>query len=266
MKNDLTLLTKKAVEVTHLRLFLDYDGTLAEFAPSPDTILPDPELIDLFQQLVETPGVLPVVISGRRLSHIQKLLPVKGLFLAGTYGLEMKLPDGQLRNSLPYEKVRPTIELLLTQWLKLIQNHTGFYLEDKGWSIALHGRYASQTEINLIMPAAQSVSQELIPGSDFHLSVNERFLELAPSTANKAVAVQWILNELTPENALSVYFGDDEKDEEGYTPVIESGGYAVKVTSKKTHSIARFQMTAPSEVRSWLTNLIQARTIISTEI
>lgn len=259
MKNDFTLLTKKAVEATHLRLFLDYDGTLAEFAPSPDTILPDPELIVLIQQLVKTPGVLPVVISGRRLSHIQKLLPVKGLFLAGTYGLEMQLPDGQLRNSLPYEKVRPTIELLLPQWRKLIQKHSGFFLEDKGWSIALHGRYASQSELIIVMPAAQSVSQELIPGSDFRLSVNERFVELAPITANKAVAVQWILNELTPKNTLSVYFGDDDKDEEGFVRVIESGGYAVKVTSQSVLTIAPFQMTNPAEVRSWLNKLVQLR-------
>lgn len=266
MKNDLTLLTKKAVEATHLRLFLDYDGTLAEFAPSPDTILPDPELIVLFQELVETPGVLPVVISGRRLSHIQKLLPVKGLFLAGTYGLEMQLPGGQLRNSLPYEKVRPTIESLLPQWRKLIENHTGFYLEDKGWSIALHGRYAAQPKLSMVMKAARSAAQELLPGSDFRLSVNERFLELAPSTANKAVAVQWILNELTPQNALSLYFGDDDKDEEGFIPVIESGGYAVRVTTKYTISISQFQISNPEEVRSWLTNLIQAKNIISAEI
>ncbi|PKO02990.1 MAG: trehalose-phosphatase [Chloroflexi bacterium HGW-Chloroflexi-5] len=261
MKNDLELLSKKTIEATHLRLFLDYDGTLAEFASSPDTILPDPELIALFQHLVETPGVLPVVISGRRLSHIQKLLPLPGLFLAGTYGLEMQLPNGQLRNSLNYDNVRPTIERLLPRWRKLIQNQPGFYLEDKGWSLALHGRYASQSELSLVIPAAQSVSQELLIHSSFRLSVNERFLEFAPITANKAVAVQWILKELTPENALSVYFGDDDKDEEGFLPVIESGGYAVRVTSELTHSIAQLQMADPSEVRLWLTNLIQSRSI-----
>jgi trehalose-phosphatase len=151
------------------------------------------------------------------------------------------------------------IELILPHWHKLIQNQSGFYLEDKGWSLALHGRYASQSALSSVMPAAQSMSQKLIPDSRFRLSVNERFLELAPITANKAVAVQWILKELTPENVLSVYVGDDDKDEEGFLPVIEAGGYAVKVTSEITESIAQFQMTNPQEVRTWLTNLIQAR-------
>ncbi|PKO01096.1 MAG: trehalose-phosphatase [Chloroflexi bacterium HGW-Chloroflexi-4] len=259
MKREIYSLTKIAVETPRLRLFLDYDGTLAEFALTPDTVLPDPELIFIFQQLINSPGVLPAIISGRRLSHIQELLPVKGLLLAGTYGVEMQLPNGELRNALTYEKIRPIINQILPHWQKLIQNLTGFYLEDKGWSLALHGKNASPSDLHLVMTKAQSSAQKMLPESNFHLSVSERFLEVSPTLANKAVAVKWILEEMTPEQTLSIYIGDDEKDEDGFKPVIASGGYAVRVSEKQTSSLAQFHMTDPFEVRQWINNLIHAR-------
>ena len=82
-------LTEIALEAETLRLFLDYDGTLDEFAPTPDIVLPNREVISILEQLVGAKGILPAVISGRRLAHIQKLLPVEGLLIAGTYGLEI---------------------------------------------------------------------------------------------------------------------------------------------------------------------------------
>ena len=92
MENKIVGLTRRTTSARNIRLFLDYDGTLAEFADSPDTILPDPALIKLMEQLVAADGILPAVISGRRLSHIRQLLPVAGLLLGGTYGVEMQLP------------------------------------------------------------------------------------------------------------------------------------------------------------------------------
>ena len=80
-----------------LLLFLDYDGTLAEFARTPDIVRSDPELIALLSRLVQHRDLLRVVIlSGRSLSQIQKLLPVPDLLLAGTYGLEFHGDEGEV--------------------------------------------------------------------------------------------------------------------------------------------------------------------------
>ena len=63
----------------HLWLFLDYDGTLADFAATPDEIIPDEELIALIDQLAKQPDIRVTILSGRRLAHIQSLLPVSGI-------------------------------------------------------------------------------------------------------------------------------------------------------------------------------------------
>jgi len=259
MSEDISILTQKAKNAATLRIFLDYDGTLADFAPSPDMILPDPQIIFLIEDLVSSPGVYPAIISGRRLAHMQKLLPLKGLLLGGTYGIEMQLPNGDLYTRIPFEQVRPTIEKLLPLWRELIVKTTGFYLEDKGWSLALHARFADPSESIMVMTSARHIAQAQKPGSNFLLSGNSQFLELAPIEANKAMAVQLVLNEMTPKDSLIIYLGDDEKDEEAFVKILAAEGYAVRVSAKPVETRAQYQIEGPKQVRAWLGNLLAAR-------
>ena len=270
MENDIAILTSKAARAETLRLFLDYDGTLADFAPTPDIILPNDEVIDLLRRLVLAHRVLPAVISGRRLAHIQKLLPVSGLLIAGTYGVEMQLPNGQLRLGLPFELARPALEQLLPRWRALITDRDGFYLEDKGWSLALHGRYATDEAAQAVIKSAVVEAEAVIQaatasaqGSElearFQLLGGERFLEIAPQIANKATAVQWVLQEMTPDDALIIYLGDDDKDEAAFEALLEVGGYAVRVSAEPVETRAQFRLEGPTHVRAWLNELLVAR-------
>jgi trehalose 6-phosphate phosphatase len=59
---------QKIDRAEQLWLFLDYDGTLADFAPTPEDILPDKALISLIERLVSQPDIRVTVISGRRLA------------------------------------------------------------------------------------------------------------------------------------------------------------------------------------------------------
>ena len=83
---------ERLAQAERLWLFLDYDGTLADFAPTPEHVNPDPELVDLIERLARHPRFRVAVVSGRRLSHVQKLVPVPGVLLAGTYGIELQTP------------------------------------------------------------------------------------------------------------------------------------------------------------------------------
>ena len=53
--------------VKRLWLFLDYDGTLAEFAPTPEHILPDPALIKLLSECL--PGKCEGALCVNALAH-----------------------------------------------------------------------------------------------------------------------------------------------------------------------------------------------------
>ena len=259
MKDDSATLIQKAADASILRIFLDYDGTLADFAPSPDIILPDSELIALMERLVNAAGVVPAIISGRRLAHISKLLPVKGLLIGGTYGIEMQLPDGQTRSAMAFEEVRPKMEWLLPLWQKLIENKNDFYLEDKGWSLALHARFAEETEANEVMRAAHQVLRASQEDPRFRLFEGNRFLEYAPMMASKTLAAQWILDELTPKEAFVIYLGDDDKDEEAFSVVSKSAGFAVRVSAAPCETSAQLRLKDPQAVRAWLRDMITLR-------
>ena len=261
MENKIVGLTRRVASARNIRLFLDYDGTLAEFADSPDTILPDPALIKLMELLVAADGILPAVISGRRLSHIRQLLPVAGLLLGGTYGIEMQLPDGSEHTVLPVEQVRPTLDRLLPRWQALIANRSGYYLEDKGWTLALHGRFADPADVQSVMAEAVSEALDLQPGKVFRLMQGDRFLELSPVVANKATSVKWVMEKLTPADALPVYIGDDDKDEEAFTPVLAAGGYAVRVAANAVETSAQYHLPGPSQVRVWLKEILAIRNL-----
>ncbi|MBN1537378.1 MAG: trehalose-phosphatase [Anaerolineales bacterium] len=257
--DDLTGLMHKAARAEVLRLFLDYDGTLAEFASTPDIVMREREILSVLERLVSAKGILPAIISGRRLAHIQKLMPVDGLLLGGTYGIEMQLPDGNFRSVIPFEMVRPTIETLLPHWREIIGEREGFYLEDKGWALAIHGRFAQKEDVEFVMTAAQEEARNLQPDLCFRIMGGDRFLEYAPCEADKSKAVQWVLQELTPQGAMVIYFGDDDKDEAAFEVVAESGGFAVRVADSPVVTGAQFRVKDPSQVRAWLHEFLVIR-------
>ncbi|MBW6473634.1 MAG: hypothetical protein K0B14_10945, partial [Anaerolineaceae bacterium] len=97
-------------------LFLDYDGTLARFAPNPDVVLPDSELIEILHEINLLDRIRLAIISGRRLDHIRSLVPIDGIWLAGSYGLEMIDPRGNEIHLLEFDQLRPGLEIIIPTW------------------------------------------------------------------------------------------------------------------------------------------------------
>jgi len=238
-----------------LWLILDYDGTLADFAPTPDDVLPDASLINLIQKLADCHQIRVTILSGRRLSHIEKLMPIEGILLAGTYGLEMRLQDGSHQQRLAYERIRPVVERLKPEWQDLIWGCGDFFLEDKGWSLALHGRYASEQDAQRTIDLARAIGEKLLAGQDFVLQGGNKFLEAAPRLANKANAVDYLISEFELPNAHYIYLGDDDKDEAAFTVIQRLGGLAGKVGPSLQASGADFRLSSPTQARKWLSQL-----------
>lgn len=239
-----------------IRLFLDYDGTLADFAPTPDIVIPDPELIDLLTRVANDPKLSLAIISGRRLKHIQALLPVKGVWLAGTYGIELLTPKGEQIDRLDFARIRPRLEALKPEWGRLIKGSRGFYLEDKGWSLAIHARFAGDQDAKRVLATARQLVEAIINSSDLHLLGGHKFLEICPSSADKGLAVQYLIDQESVPGALPVYIGDDDKDEKAFEVVKAHNGVAILVASKSRTTLADYRLESPVAVRGLLSSLI----------
>lgn len=243
-------------EAEDLRLFLDYDGTLASFAPTPDEVYPDQELIALLVRLRDAPHIEPAIISGRRLGHIKKLVPVEGILLAGTYGIELVTMDGDQVQRVDHGKIRPFLEKIKPEWIRLIKSRAGFYLEDKDWSLALHAKDAEDQLAEEILEQARS----FLPSSqlfldEFRVLGGQKFLEVAPIQANKGLTIEWLLAEKPLDGALPVYIGDDDKDEEAFAHILKFGGVAIKVSKVEVESKAQLRIVDPAAVRAYLSSL-----------
>ncbi|OGO30470.1 MAG: trehalose-phosphatase, partial [Chloroflexi bacterium RBG_16_54_11] len=159
-----------------LWVFLDYDGTLLPFTRTPDVISPHPKVIDLIKRLAAKSRLRVAIVSGRRLRDLQTLLPVEGIYIAGTYGIEIQTPDMDRIQRADYGLIRPYLERLKPHWEEIIDDRKGFFLEDKGWALALHARFARQKEAKLVISSIQhTLDQDLIT-DEYRLIKHNKFV------------------------------------------------------------------------------------------
>ena len=260
MSQDPVDVARRLSQAKRIWLFLDYDGTLADFAPTPEHVHPDPELVALLTRFAQHPRLRVAVVSGRRLSHVQRLVPVPGILLAGTYGIELQTPEGERIDRLEYGAIRPTLETLRPQWANLLAGREGFFLEDKGWALALHARFAEGHESDRVLAEARRMAAEAIGSAApdlFRLLGGDKFLEIGPQLAHKGRTVEYLLAQYPWPGSLPVYLGDDDKDEEAFVVIKAQGGFAIVVASEPRETQADWRLPSTQAARRWLSTLLQ---------
>lgn len=235
-----------------LALFLDYDGTLVPIARTPGEARPDDALLALLADLARAPAFDAIVLSGRPLASLQAMLPVPGLTLAGTYGVEVRRDGKVVTRGVDAAQIRPVVEQVKSEWARLIAERGGFMLEDKGLAIALHARWAEPAEAGFVLETARAAATRLLPGQHFRILGGDRFLEAAPAAAHKGQTVDWLLDQRHDPGVLPVYFGDDDKDEEAFAVVRRRGGLPIGVGARFPLESALERLPSPEAVRAWL--------------
>jgi trehalose 6-phosphate phosphatase len=254
------VLDRWVAEVSNLWLFLDYDGTLADFSLTPDLVEVNIEVVNLIRELAAQPRLRIAVISGRTLKIVRKLLPVEGIFLAGVYGLEMQPPSGPLIYRENIARIRPFLEKIKPGWEELISGQAGFFLEDKGWTLAIHADKAERSISQKVLARAMQVAEEVLPLGIFRWFVDDTFLEVAPLQAHKGKAVGYLFGHYPLADSRLLYIGDDDKDEEAFETVHAFGGINILVSERAQplhFNEADYILASPASVRDWLRRLLQ---------
>jgi trehalose-phosphatase len=254
------LVNKRLAQADRVWLFLDYDGTLADFAPTPEHVDLDLEVIDVLTRLVQQPDIRIAVVSGRQLGQVRLLLPVPGLLLAGTYGIELQTPGGRRIERVSSDTIRPVLDDLKPRWEGLIAGREGFFLEDKWWALALHARFAEDGEANRVLEEARRMAAGAASAGPLRLLDGHKFLEIGPRLANKGQTVAYLLDHYPWPGALPVYLGDDDKDEEAFGVIKARGGMAILVAREPRNTQADCRLESPQAARHWLQALETRRT------
>jgi len=233
-----------------LALLLDYDGTLAPFAPAPELARPDPALLSLLDTLTRTPHAIHIV-SGRPRETVDLWLghlPIDiwaehGLWHRNGAGGAWTVADGAAADWMPAAS-----EILA----EFTARTPGSFVEQKSRSLAWHYRMSDPelgsnhaSQLRLALSAA-------LHDEPADILVGHKVVEVRPRGIDKGRVVRHVLAGQVPP-PLIVAIGDDQTDEDMFTALPTSGG-SVRVgsgPSRASHRLADWR-----EARSLLGALV----------
>ncbi len=226
-------------------MFFDFDGTLAEIAPTPGAVQVRPGLIDRLRNIQEALDGAVAIVSGRPLEEIDGFLSPLQLSAAGLHGLERRGSTGSVDNIVPAKAI---IETLRPELRAFAAVTPGVQLEDKRLSLALHFRSAPHQG-----PACHNAMRQAVDHAAGALEIlhGKMVVELKPTGGNKGTAIEAFLREPPFTGRRPFFAGDDVTDEIGFATVNRLHGVSVCIGTK-SDSAARYQVESVAEFFAWL--------------
>ena len=223
-------------------LFLDFDGTLVEIAPTPDSIEVPGGLAAALEDLAARQGGALAVVSGRAIDNLREHLGPFRFAVAGSHGAEVRGASGERIGGKPQAlsaDVREAIE-------KFAAGHDGVEVEYKSFGLALHYRAAPDAGDEVL-----AFAKDLAATKHLQLKTGKSVCELMHAGGGKDRAVSVLMESAPFAGAHPVFIGDDVTDEDGFAEVLRRGGTAIRVGEPKPTE-AEFGLAGPDAVRDWL--------------
>ncbi len=195
-------------------LFFDYDGTLTPIRDRPE----DAQLSEATRAALETaartPNLDTVIVSGRGLADVKRLVGVAGLTYVGNHGFEIEGPGLSFRHP-EIERYR---DLVIRAAEELQQfGEPGAFVEEKGATLSYHVRLVPEQRRESLLRRAHKVLRRrnlrVLPGK---LVIEGR----PPIAWHKGHAVLFVLVQRHgadwPAQVRALYVGDDATDEDAF--------------------------------------------------
>jgi len=229
-------------EVRGLALFLDMDGVLAGFAPTPDQVMPDPRRTAVLRRLGPLLEGRLAIVSGRTLSEIDRITEAASPAASGVHGLEIRTPQGEVRT----RAAAPAIRTAVAAFHTFAEAHPGAIVEDKGVATGLHFRQAPDAAA-----AAERLARDLAAETGLVLQPGHMIFELKTPGTDKGTALTALMAEAPFKGGVPVMFGDDLTDEHAFRAAEALGGFGVLVGPMR-ETAARYRLDGVPEVMDWL--------------
>lgn len=222
-------------------LFLDFDGTLVEIAPTPDTIVVPAGLLARLCALAERLNGRLALVSGRAIDNLELHCGSLGVACAGSHGLARYSAGRERLGGEPL-----SVPANVFESLGKFAAEEGFELEAKAHGAALHYRSDPSLE-----QRGLDFASALADEHGLTVKRGKCVIELVPPGADKGTAVRAFMAEPPFDGARPVFIGDDLTDEDGFKAAHELGGFGVLV-GRRTTTKARYGVADPAAVQQWL--------------
>jgi trehalose 6-phosphate phosphatase len=245
----------------HIVLLTDYDGTLADISPTPQTAAIHPEAANGLRALVGLPSMTTGVVSGRRLDDVRARTQSLAEFVAGLHGLEIEGPGCAFRHE-ALDVVAPAIRELLTRAQSALAWCPGLLLEDKTYALTCHVRQAIGDDADRALEEFETLAAPWINGGVLRMMTGLQSREVLPAVDwHKGRAASWIRNEVAARSRAPIgiiYLGDDRTDEDAFR-ALSGDDIAIAVGDRPLSQLAAHRLAGPSAVGRFLERLAEAR-------
>lgn len=236
-------------------LILDYDGTLAPFVKQPEKAVPYPGVCERIKKIMRSNGANVVIMSGRSIDSLKKLLPLSPLpELWGSHGGE-RLKTGS---------DKPVIKQIEPDCLSSLSNAAALaaasapdlLCETKPLSVALHWREKEGAACDREKKIVIEGWKRIAAGTALEIHAFDGGVELRVKGINKGEAVKTLLQE-APKGTVAAYLGDDFTDEEAFSCLNEDG-LKVLVRHGERPTLADILLLPPGELLCFLDQWIDS--------
>jgi len=226
---------EEKIRKSNLALFLDYDGTLVPFKDNPEDAVPTDALIKTLRELSKRFFVS--IVSGRMLKDLKSMLNIGGLSFVGLHGMEIE-DNGEYFIWEGAKNVKPILNMVKDEIFSNF-NKDGIYIEDKGFTLALHYR-SFKGDTGVIKDKFDEILRE---HKELEVVQGSKVLEVRPKGWNKGKAVKMLLK----DKMFPIYIGDDTTDEDAFI-YLKDTGITVLVSDKERDTNAKFYLRNQNEV------------------
>lgn len=203
----------------HLLLLTDFDGTLADLAPTPAEAVMSADvhagLVALAGSRAQTTGV----VSGRRLDDVAGRVRGAVQFVAGLHGLEITGPEVAFHHY-ALDAVAPVLAGIAEAAARELAWCPGVLLEDKTYALACHVRLAPPELGARALEEFEALAEPELEARVLRLLTSAKALELLPAVDwHKGRAAEWIRARVRAQVEAPVsivYLGDDRTDEDAF--------------------------------------------------
>lgn len=242
------------LEGKRLALFLDYDGTLTPIVTRPENAILKGKMREVIRDLAD--HVFVAIVSGRDLDDVRSMVGLDQLYYAGSHGFDIGGPDGMRMQQQEAKERLPQLEAAERKLRGELEGFAGIRVERKRFALAVHFREAASEDESWIEGVVDGVQRE---HPELRKKGGKKIFELQPDVSwDKGRAILWLLErlDLTGEDVLPAYIGDDVTDEDAFE-ALAGHGLTIRVGPADEPTRAEFFLSDIDQLENFLAGLLR---------
>ena len=229
-------------------LLLDYDGTLASYAPNPGPITPNQELLSLLSKLAQKPATAVAIVSGRSQAELEAAFDHLPVGMAAEHGFFLKESGGQWHAARTFDNAwkKPVRALMQAYAAQL----PGVLIEEKAVALVWHYRQAAAARAHKMARKLHEALGAISKDLGVRVTQGHKIVEVRLEGVHKGLAALHWLQQNDWDFVLAA--GDDTTDEDLFR-FLPAHAHTIKIGHG--HTRARHRLDSPKALHQLLAAL-----------